>query len=102
MPPQVQEQTRGTAYCVAIGLFAAIIGGMLLAAASSSPENRDLLSGLGYILVLVGSPMFFIAVLVELFSIGSSVRRLESALSLLLESRAPAPDTKLPPTTGAA
>jgi hypothetical protein len=85
---QEEDHTRGSIIAVAIGLGASALGGMLIAAASSAPpDNQPVLSGLGIFLLVVGAPMFFIAILVELFSIGTYVRSIakssEATLSLL-------------------
>lgn len=93
-----EERTRGTVYCVIIGLAACILGAMLLRAASSStPDNQELLTGLGGFLVVIGAPLFFIAALVELFSIGTHVRRTEAFLSQLLQ-RQSSPESTAPAT----
>jgi ABC-type uncharacterized transport system permease subunit len=91
MPDQKEDvHMRGTTIALVIGLGASALGGMLTAAASISTEgspNQPVASGLGIFLLAVGLPMFFIAVLVELFSTGTSVRSIakssDAALSLL-------------------
>lgn len=88
MSNKEEDHTRGTVVSVAIGLAAAGLGGILFAMASlAPPEDQSILSGLGMFLLVVGVPMFFIAVLVELFAIGTCVRSVakshEATVSLL-------------------
>jgi type III secretory pathway component EscV len=54
---------------------------MLAKAATVSPESGNVLGGSGTFLLVVGFLMFSIAVLVELFSIGTYVRRIASILA---------------------
>jgi hypothetical protein len=80
---------------VIVGVAAAALGGMLYAAASSpsAGDNRDVLSGLGLLLLIAGIPSFSIGLLVEFFSIGTSLRSLarssDATLSLLISRSHP-------------
>jgi hypothetical protein len=97
-PPQGM---RGSIILVIVGLAASALGGMMYAAASGEPQgsgNEPLLLGLGSLLLGSGVPLFLSGLLVEFFSIGSSLRSIakSSEVSLLLQSRpASEPD---PPT----
>jgi hypothetical protein len=91
---QEERHTRGTIISVVFGLLACVLGGMLMAAVSSAPpDDQSVLSGLGIFLLVVGAGMFSIAVLVELFSIGTSVRSIAKSnrevLSLLRATSSP-------------
>jgi|SRR5208337_4227062 len=95
---QEEDHTRGSVISVVIGLAASALGGMLIAAAPSAPpDDQPVLSGLGVFLLVIGAPMFFIAILVELFSIGTHVRSIaklnQATLSLLRDQPADAPST---------
>jgi uncharacterized membrane protein len=82
MPAQKEEGISASTVLVIIGLVAAALGGMLHAAAGQEP-----LAAFGLFLLAVGGFMFCIGVLVEFFSIGSSLRSIakssEATVSLL-------------------
>ena len=90
------QSTRGTIWCAAIGLGMCAFGGLLLLAVSRSPDAAEL-SGLGWFLLVIGSPLFFIAILVELFDIGSRVRNIETTLSLSSHLGQPASSKRASP-----
>src|SRR5208337_2066392 len=103
---QEEDHTRGSVISVVIGLAASALGGMLIAAAPSAPpDDQPVLSGLGVFLLVIGAPMFFIAILVELFSIGTHVLSIaklnQDTLSIPTNQPADPPPTtfRLPPHT---
>jgi ABC-type Fe3+ transport system permease subunit len=101
MPNQEESGLRGTATSVILGLLAGALGGMCSAAASSASDNRQLLSGLGMFLLVIGGLMFGIGVLVELFSIRPALAKMNQALASLYKDPSthadnrPGPEKKL-------
>jgi RsiW-degrading membrane proteinase PrsW (M82 family) len=101
MPDQKEDvHMRGNIIALVVGVSACALGGMLFGIASSmSPSDQPVPQVLGNFLLVIGAPIFFISVLVELFSIGTSVRSIakssDAALSLLksqsVEAANPAP-----------
>ena len=88
-----EEGTRGTVICVALGLGAAALGGMLYLASASEGAggggHQETLAVLGTFLLAVGLPMFALAILVELFSVRTDIARAKADVSLLLRTLAP-------------
>lgn len=68
-----RESTQASAVLVAIGILIAIIGWMLTEAPSDGPTG---LRGVGGGLIAVGGIVFGLGILIEFFSIGSSLRYL--------------------------
>jgi hypothetical protein len=94
---QQEDHMRGTVISVVIGLGASALGGMLIAAVSSAPpDDQPVLSGLGIFLLVIGAPMFFIAILVELFAIRPAIAKSHDATLLLLKTLPSNPQTSGP------
>jgi hypothetical protein len=70
---------RGLIVLVIIGVAASVLGGMMYAAANREPQGSDmehLILDLGSLLLGCGVLMFLSGLLIEFFSIGSSLRHL--------------------------
>jgi hypothetical protein len=94
MPDQEETGLRGTVISVVLGLFACVLGGMCSRAASSASDNRDLLSGLGMFLLVIGALMFGVGILLELFSIRPALAKVDKALASLYKEHPPHADTR--------
>lgn len=83
-----KRPTRGSAYCIAIGLAASALGSLFVFAIPSPPaHDQNLLTALAGFLLVIGAPIFVTGIVVEFLSIGTHLRKLEATLSLLLPPR---------------
>ena len=90
-----KDKTRGTVWCVVIGLGACCLGGLLARANFVSPDAAEI-GALGSFLLVIGGLLFGISVLVELFSIRPALARIDRRLSSLHESQGSDPAAGAP------
>ncbi|MGA2610949.1 MAG: hypothetical protein ABSH01_26180 [Terriglobia bacterium] len=90
-----EDHVRGSVILVVTGLAASAFGGMTYAAAGIGQPARTL----GLWQLVVGGPMFALGLLVEFFSIGTSLRSIaksnEETLSLLKARPGADPQSKV-------